>query len=161
MKEEDYPEFECCQCSTMFRRLLWSLDRSFERVEFGGPMPEVEVIGAEGIGNYCSCACMVAHVPKAMEDERVPIPAVPPSLGPVESCALCRGPVDMTRFHLTYGRCQVEQVSSMTMRPLWSDTVAVICNTCRPLTGAAAYMERNAPDVGQLSASTPEMQNED
>lgn len=161
MKEEDYLEFECCQCTTMFRRLLWSLDRSFERVEFGGPMPEVEVIGAEGVAEYCSCECMAAHVPTAMEGERVPIPAVPPTIGPVESCALCRGPVDMTTFHLAYGRSQVEQISNLSMQPIWTDAVAVICNTCRPLTGAAAYEERNASKVGQVPASTPAMRHED
>lgn len=134
-------EYQCFQCDAVFRQVVWGLNRAFERLEFGEYMNEIEVIGSEGLACYCSRECMQAHVPKLMEQERVPIPAAPPGLNLIERCAICKGPVLMTEFHLAYTKEVDEQVGRMEMQPLAAQTIAVVCNSCRPKKGAAAYEE--------------------
>src|SRR4051812_31938175 len=97
----DY-DYECSQCGAMFRKHVWSLDRSFQRVHYETAIPEVEIEDSESLACYCSPGCMELHTPEAMRGQGVPIPAVRPGLDPVEACVLCKGPVDMSDFHLTY-----------------------------------------------------------
>jgi len=138
--DPDY-DYECFQCGKVFRRIVWGLSRAFERLEFGEHMNEIEVAGSEAIACYCSRECMELHVPRLMEQERVPIPDNPPGLGIIEKCAICRGPVLMTEFHLAYAKEVDEQVGKLEMQPLDVLTIAVLCNSCRPQRGAAVYEE--------------------
>jgi hypothetical protein len=87
-------------------------------------------------------------VPEAMRQEQVPIPAIPPGIGPVEQCAMCKGPVDMSDFHLTYDKSHCERTTPLAMRPIDVDCLAVVCKMCRPSQGAAvAVVDQPEPAV--------------
>jgi hypothetical protein len=121
--------------------MIWSLDRAHERTEFMEPLPEVEIIDSCAVDCFCSRECLDAGLAAAMARQRVPIPASPACIGPVETCAVCRKPVDMTQFHLALGTSQCQELETIGMQPVWYEPLAVVCTTCRPLTGAAAWQE--------------------
>jgi hypothetical protein len=107
--DDDGPmDFYCMTCNTCFEKPLFDVTRSMERVHFcAAPrLNEIETRHAEGIGVFCSDTCRALGLPALMSTERVPIPGHPPGIGPVEICARCSGPVDMTAFHLTYSKCE-------------------------------------------------------
>lgn len=129
----DWMEFECMHCGQMFTRKWYDLSRAFERVHFLSPLSldEVEIEDAEGIGVFCSQQCLDAGRVPVMRDEGVPIPAVRPGIGPIESCAKCSGPVDMSDWHLTYTDGCLEQENDA-VNILDVDYAAVVCRECAP-----------------------------
>lgn len=133
-------DFYYSHCDTPFRGTVWSLDRAHERAHFLEPLPEVEITDSSSIDCFCSQQCLALGVAAAMAREQVPVPALKADIGPIETCAICRAPVDMSEFHLAYSMSQCQEAGWM-MQPLWYDCLAVVCNTCRPLTGAAARAE--------------------
>ncbi len=93
-------EYECFTCSVRFKWRVFSITREWERVHFGKALPEIEIVGAEGLECYCSKPCLARRRDEVMVREGVPIRY--PDIVPVERCAKCGGPVDMSEFHLTY-----------------------------------------------------------
>ena len=137
MATHEDTRYECYACDRAFRSRVFSLNRQFERVTFGSPMPIVSVEHADGLACYCSASCMNLHYPREMVKQQVPIPALQPDVGPVEVCAICKGPVDMTRLHLTF---ILEECKDMgwCFQPTQSDCIAVVCDVCVPVAGEAA-----------------------
>lgn len=138
--EDEKLDFYCSRCDTPFRGIVWSVDRAHERTHFLEPLPEVEIIDSSSIDCYCSRQCLELGVAPAMAREQVPIPALRPDIGPIETCAICRTVVDMSEFHLAYSMSRYRE-AGWAMQPLWYDLLAVVCNRCRPLSSAAAWRE--------------------
>lgn len=136
-------QYQCFQCGSIFTRLLRSLDREFQRVHFDLDPWEVEIRGSEGLTCYCSDECQGMHVPVVMAAEKVPIPVVPPGIGPIESCAVCGGLVDTTQWHQTYSTSLGEQVAPSVVQPLDTADLARVCSKCKPASVAAASVERS------------------
>lgn len=65
-----------------------------------------------------------------MEREEVPIRR--PGIGPVESCAKCGGPVDMSEFHLTYIEDEGIDDGLSVSRTINVEYLAVVCKRCCP-----------------------------
>ncbi len=129
----DWMSFECMHCGKMFTRKWYELSRAFERVHFLSPLSldEVEIEDSEGIGVFCSQECLAVERAPVMRDEGVPIPAVRPDIGPIESCAKCSGPVDMSDWHLTCtDGCLVEERDGLQILDV--GYVAVVCRECAP-----------------------------
>lgn len=128
-------EYECFQCKRLFTRHVFGLTREREKVEFfEDSYPEISIEDAEGLTCYCSSACMYLHYPSVMAAQGVPIPKHRPQIGPTETCAVCQGPVDMTRWHLTYLTDEFED-NGLVAQPLDTGhlrTIAVVCDTCVP-----------------------------
>lgn len=124
-------DFYCMTCNARFEKPLFDVTRAFERVDFcpDGRLPEIEITHAEGVGVDCSASCRAQGLPALMAGEQVPLPEHPPEIGPVEVCARCSGPVDMTAFHLTYSQCEIVygeacgQASNL-------EYLAVVCDRC-------------------------------
>lgn len=93
-------EYECFGCNRTFRSYVFSIDKEWERVEYGSDIPSIEVRQAEGLERYCSPECRTSRRHIVMTKEGVPIRY--PGLGPLELCAKCLAPVNMAEFHLTY-----------------------------------------------------------
>lgn len=132
MAEQDNSmDFWCMTCGSRFERMLFDVSRAQEKVHFyeGGRVPEVETVYAEGIGVYCSSECRAIGLSGLMSAERVPLPAVPPGIGPVELCARCNGPVDMTTSHITYSQCAVAFDGCVAAVHTF-DYLAVVCKNC-------------------------------
>lgn len=128
---DDIIEFECEWCSSMFRDLLFDISREYGRVHYRSPssLEQVEVKGSESIANFYSRKCRAQKRLAVMAAQRVPIPAKRPSLGPVESCAKCCGPVDMSGWHLTFVESDMDLVGD-SFSPLDVTYLAVVCNKC-------------------------------
>ncbi len=150
----DWMEFECMNCGKMFTRKWYDLSRTYERVHYKSPtlLDEVEIEDAEGIGTFCSQQCLDVGRAPVMRDEGVPIPSARPGIGPVESCAKCSGPVDMSDWHLTYtDGCLEEDCGGV--KTLEVDYLAVVCRECAP----RADLEQAAvPLKGKLTTKEPQ-----
>lgn len=120
-------------CSKMFSSVWYDIGSRRERVIFSSPraLDEIEVLSAEGIGVFCSADCHQAGRSEVMRDQGVPIPSVPPDLGPVERCAKCKGPVDMSDWHLMYTEGVIKETSSG-IAALRESLLAVVCKKCSP-----------------------------
>ena len=64
-----------------------------------------------------------------MAAQCVPIPAKRLLLEPVESCAKCYDPVDMSDWHLTFVESDMDMVGD-SFNPLDVTYLAVVCNQC-------------------------------
>lgn len=126
-------DFECMSCSKMFSGVWHDISKRRERVIFNSPqaLDEIEVLSGEGIGVFCSGGCHQAGRSKVMREEGVPIPPVPPDLGPVESCAKCKGPVDMSDWHLMYTEGVMKE-TSWGIDALRETLMAAVCKKCSP-----------------------------
>ena len=131
MSDATEMDFECFECNRSFKKTVFNLDRRFERVEFAANANIIDVEDCEGLSCYCSELCMRVHFPKEMAAQGVPIPQQRPDLGPIEVCALCKGPVDMTQYHLTFLLEKWED-QGLAGETLWDEYVAVVCETCAP-----------------------------
>ncbi|WP_155681571.1 hypothetical protein [Burkholderia stagnalis] len=127
MDTVDSDAYECFHCGRQFRTTVFEVIRERERMHFDTDPPTIEVQEAEGLECYCSCACLAARAPIVMAREKTPIRS--PGFGPVEVCARCEGPVDMTRFHLTYLASSAMH-EGFAMRTLEVDYLAVVCDHC-------------------------------
>lgn len=123
----------CMTCGTPFRSPLFDIAKEYERTIFSGEIiyPEVEVIGSEGIGQYCSEACRSKSRDALLLKENVH--ATFPDIGPIELCSRCAEPIDMTLFHLTYVESTITgDWDSSIVDSSNVVTLAVVCNKCAP-----------------------------
>lgn len=128
MIDDDEMEFECMNCGVMFKCTHCGIDREVERVRFPAQgFPEVEARGIENIGSFCSLLCRERGREDIMRAQGVPIRRV--GIGPVETCARCGGPVDMTSWHLTFLDID-SRFSGSIAHTLDIDYLAVLCLSC-------------------------------
>ncbi|MBB5463681.1 hypothetical protein [Paraburkholderia sp. Cpub6] len=123
-------EYECFTCNIRFKGRVFSITREWERVDFTKSLPVIEIADAEGLECYCSRACLEKRRDEVMAKEGVPIRY--PDIGPVESCAKCAEPVDMTEFHLTYLQDESVDEGTFVSRTIDVDYLAVVCKQCHP-----------------------------
>ena len=128
MTEDDEMEIECMSCGSMFRGTLYAVDREVKRVAFdASDVPTVHVKESEDIGSLCSVDCRERGRDAVMKAEGVPIRR--PGIGPIESCAKCGRPVDMTNWHRTYLDHDL-RFSGSIGQTLRIDYLAVLCRAC-------------------------------
>jgi hypothetical protein len=143
-------EYECFTCLKRFRGRVFNNSPEWERVHYGAEIPEVEIEDAWGLECYCSRSCQKARRAEVMAREDVPIRR--PGIGPLEMCAKCLGPVDMTEFHLTYIEDETVDESTFVSRTVNLDYLAVVCRQCRPRALAESEALIAGTDLG-LTAS--------
>jgi len=135
-KEEDSSDwgddaYFCETCGRPFRYPLYDTAKEFERTIFhtGDIRPEVEIIGSEGIGQYCSSSCRDQARRGLLQREAVRVTY--PGIGPIECCSRCSAPVDMTKFHLAYVESVIDgEWDRMSVNVRESAVVAILCNGC-------------------------------
>ncbi len=156
MMGEHLANFECFACKTHFQPFFFALSRQFERIDFdrdGG----IDVEQAEGLTRYCTNACLQGHYPSVMAEQQVPIPALRPGYSAVERCAVCSGPVDMTRFHLTY-TLEYSEDRGWCVQPIEVENVAVVCQKCAPFTfGVSLATDHSSDHERALSPESTEL----
>ena len=131
--ETDHMDFECMTCGKMFERTWFDISRTRERVRYKSPtaVDEVEISFGDGIGVFCSRACLEGGRAAVMQEQGVPIPTDRPDIGPIEACARCSGPVDMSDWHLTFSEGKLEGEGG-SVATLEFDYLAVVCKRCSP-----------------------------
>lgn len=145
--------YACMVCETHFRSPLYEIARGYERTIFfdGDRMPEVEPISSNGIGIYCSAACLNQDRDKLLVKENVR--ATFPGIGPIEVCSRCGRPVDMAQFHLSWTEeelsCQWGQFIDV-LQPIYVQSLAVVCQQCAPLSTSAIQEERSSSNLADV-----------
>jgi hypothetical protein len=150
-------DFECMLCRQLFEQRWFDLARSLERVHFRSPeaFDEVEVSDAESVGVFCSSGCLQAGRAQLMQDQGVPIPSVRPGIGPLEQCAKCHRPVDMSAWHLTYTECEsLEEVGRFGIQTIELGYVAVVCRDCAPRHGTSSVTQNTEENDGMRPVKT-------
>ena len=126
-------EFECETCGVMFREMVYEVAKEIDRVHYReSEVEEVEIHGSENLANFCSKQCRSASLVTVMSREGVPIKRV--GVDPIEPCAKCGGPVDMSDYHLTYVEQDIKFLPTSTV-PQDVDYLAVVCRNCAPVSG--------------------------
>jgi hypothetical protein len=102
---KSFMNFECMDCCKLF-----DISAGFERLHYNpqSGYSEIVVDDAEGIGVFCSRACLESGRIQVMATQGVPIPRVCPGLGPIETCATCEGVVDLSEWHRTYATANLK-----------------------------------------------------
>lgn len=132
-ESRDDEAFFCETCGKPFRTPMFDVAKEYERTIFqeNDNMPEFEIIGSVGIGEYCSKVCRDQARGDLLLRENVR--ATYPDIGPIEPCSRCGKPVDMTKFHLAYVESVLDlEPGHMSTNVLESVVLAVLCNTCSP-----------------------------
>lgn len=131
-KEESY---QCHWCGEMAGETLFAISREFERLCFTGLSAgadiTIDVDGSESIALFCSRKCRNQGGTAAMATQHVPIPATKPSLVPVEICAICHGPVDMSDWHLSFLKSDTNAWIKQHKRNEVK-YIAILCRKCAP-----------------------------
>jgi hypothetical protein len=129
---------ECFHCRQIFKSPIFETACEWNRVVYSDGLPSVEIEEHQWLEQYCSEGCRNARLDVVMAREDVPIRR--PGLGPIELCAKCRRPVDMSRLHLTYleTRYFIDEHDGLT--PVDADYLAVLCQQCAP-DGSAGDVE--------------------
>ena len=142
-------EYECFTCSVRFKKKVFSITREWERVDFSEALPEVDILDAYGLECYCSKSCLEGRRDEVMARGQVSITR--PNLGPVETCAKCGGPVDMSEFHLAYLEDESIDEGTFVSTMIDLDYLAVVCKRCHPKSAAQFISEDVAiPDSLQV-----------
>lgn len=147
--------YTCMVCEKHFRSPLYEISRGYERTIFfdGDQIPVVEPAGSEGIGTYCSAACLNQDRDKLLLKENVR--ATFPGIGPIEVCSRCGKPVDMVQFHLSWTEeelnCQWGPFIDV-LQPINVQSLAVVCQQCAPLNAAAIQEERSSSNLVDVVA---------
>jgi hypothetical protein len=123
-------EYECFSCGQIFRHRVFSISQEWERIDFNGEIPSIEIRDAYGLECYCSEACAAARRNMLMVNAGVPITR--PGIELIELCSKCSAPVDMTEFHLTYIASQEVDLSPMVAQTVDMDYLAILCRKCQP-----------------------------
>ena len=126
-------EFECTTCHRMFSSVVFDLSREYDRVIYRRPsaFDEVAVADAEGIASFCSQDCRSRGTAAVMAEQQVPIPMERPGIEPAESCAKCKGDVDMSDWHLTFVEAEAD-FSKFGVEMSNLEYLAVVCRRCAP-----------------------------
>ncbi len=138
MSTDNQMSFECVQCGKSFHHKLFDIARAFERIDYSTEIPSIDVKGSECLAEYCSAACRELGRDAAMRHQGVQLRSV--GIGPVENCALCLKPVDMSAFHLTYTENDMTVMSFYSLQPTNARYLAVLCRSCAP--ERTAYCEK-------------------
>ena len=146
--------FYCMNCKQPFRTPLFDVTRSIEQMHYYGEerMPEAEVLQAESIAVCCSQSCFTSELPSLLQNEGVR--ATYPGPGPIELCARCGKPVDMSVPHFAW----TEEYSSViwsakldAVQPLAVTMLAIACTDCgRDHAQVNTAEERQNPEVADL-----------
>lgn len=137
-KENEWGDecFYCESCGKAFRSPLFDVTKEYQFTTFYDTpqIPEIEIIGAEVIANYCSVTCREKHRTQILKDYKTH--ATFPNIGPIEICSRCHGPVLMTQFHLTFVEMDTEQNWE---QPIFGidvldyRVISVVCTKCEPI----------------------------
>ncbi len=146
--------YTCMVCEKQFRNPLFEIARGYERTVFycGDRMPMVEPIESEGVGTYCSPACLNHDRNRLLERDNVR--ATYPGIGPIESCSRCGKPVDMTQYHMAWTEeklhCEWGRFIDV-LQPIFVESLAVVCQQCVPVANAAVEQKTSSLTVADVA----------
>ena len=155
---ENYGECDACGVSLTAR--YWTFDRLVERIDYNRPgdtpgsSATVAVLRSETLDQSCceDCARLVASLGLAQRGLR----QLQCANGPIEICAKCGGPIDLTRSHVAYqlmDQTESRQPWLTSLHPIDSESLAYVCPSCDD--DLAAYeMDDSESETEDIHAET-------
>lgn len=145
---DDYGVCDTCQIPLGAR--YWSFDRQVEQFVYDQPgdtpseCATVTVLHSDALGIFCGrdCASLTALLRLAEGGLRI----VECAAGPIETCAKCGEPVDLTKPHVLYqlmDQTESRQPWLISIQPLDTESLAYVCPRCD---GDLAADEMNVPE---------------
>ena len=140
-KANDMTESEtygvCDICEIWLTARYWTFDRLVQRFDYGQPgdSPEscatVTVLRNDMLSQCCSIDCarfaaLAGLVARGLRQAKC-------GAGPIEVCAKCNAPVDLTKPHVLYqlmGQTELRQPWLTTIEPLDIEYLAYVCPRC-------------------------------
>lgn len=140
----------CDICEVRLGARYWSFDRQVEQFVYDrvgdtpGECATVTVLHSEALGIFCcrDCAWLAALLGLAERGLKI----VECGAGPIETCAKCNGPVDLTKPHALYqlmDQTESRQPWLITLQPIDTESLAYVCPRCD---GDLAADEMNIPE---------------
>ncbi|MBP0622925.1 hypothetical protein [Cupriavidus consociatus] len=115
---------------------MYELSACFEKLSFfPDTLPVADVGDYLWMEEFCSCDCRAAARPSVLAKHDIPVRY--PGSGPVETCARCGAPVDMTAWHLAVYQIDMRIVSDVVLQPTNGTLLAVLCRRCCPAEAGA------------------------
>lgn len=160
MTDSDFGE--CGHCGTHLTARYWSFDRNIEQVSYaksgGKVQASINVIHSEGLQCYCSEDCALAVILEKMAAHG--FSHLYPGGGPIELCARCSKPMDLTATHVAYNLLvgtESREPWLTQYTPETGETIAVVCLACEPAPAEQATEETEAPtaESGQPPVTEP------
>ena len=128
---------ECGTCCASLGARYWSFNRLVEQVDYDrqGETPDdcatITVLRDDVLGQFCDddCARLTAWLDLASRGLRL----IECGAGPIESCAKCGGPVDLTKPHVFYqlmDQTETRQPWLVSVQPHDTEPLAYVCPRC-------------------------------
>ena len=128
-------DYDCCdECAAPLHAHYWSLDRNIEVVSYSNKNNQVHstatVLESHGLLTACHGECARCMVVGAMASRGYQW--LYPGAGPIEHCAKCGKPTDLTKPHVAYA-----QTFGTEIRKPWLTTFEVSNSELVAVTGLA------------------------
>ena len=140
----------CDTCGTSLAARYTSFERLVERFAYDrtgntpGEQATVTIIRMDMLGQYCDEKCAWPDAVLSLAERG--LRHTGDGSGPIEPCARCGGPVDLTRPHVAYqlmDQTETRQPWLISIQPHSSETLAYVCPRCD---GDLAADEMNVPE---------------
>jgi hypothetical protein len=156
---------QCDHCRTALPDHRFYLDRNVQYFSYLGRLDadgiaehiQAAVLYSESLNHFCSGGCADASVPQILESLGLKI--LPPGTGPVETCAKCNGPIDMTAPHVVYSLLEATKVIEPWMTSLKvhnHEFLCVVCQNCDGNLMESEWQVANEEDAALLVSTNPE-----
>lgn len=127
----------CDHCQNDLSDYRFYLDRNVQFFSYSGMDDsdgiaehiQATVLYSDSISHFCNASCVDISVPKILGSLGLKI--LPPGIGPVETCAKCNGPVDMTAPHIAYSLLEATRVSEPWLTHLKVHSHEFLCVVCQ------------------------------
>lgn len=148
-KQEDYGRCEACDAVLTAR--YHSFERLVERFSYDQPgetpddQATITVLRCDLLGLYCGQACAMPAVLLGLAERG--LRPTDCGAGPIEVCAKCGGPMDLTKPHVAYqlmDQTETRQPWLASIEPHDTDTLAYVCPRCD---GDLSADEMNVPEA--------------
>jgi hypothetical protein len=108
---------------------MYELSACFEKLSFpADTYPVADVGDYLWIEEFCSYDCRATALRSVLAKYDIPVRY--PGSGPIETCARCGAPVDMTAWHLAVYQVDMLIECEDVLRPTNATLLAVLCRRC-------------------------------
>jgi hypothetical protein len=141
----------CDTCMTPLTDRYWSFDRQVEQFVYDQPghtpaeCASVTVLRSEPLGFYCGRGCAFPAALLLLAERG--LRSTECGAGPIETCAKCGGPVDLTKPHVLYqlmDQTETRKPWLISIQPLELESLAYVCPRCD---GDLTANEMNLPEA--------------
>ena len=131
-------DFGCCgACAASLTARYTSLNRLVERTDYDRPgetpddQATITTLRDDVLGEYCDAVCAMPSALLVLFERG--LRHAGGGAGPIETCAKCGGPVDLTEPHVTYqlmDQTETRKPWLISIQPHDAEVLAYVCQRC-------------------------------